>query len=204
MQINPQRNPQSLILIALIAAGEIYFGISPHADRTTWLLENFPIFIILPLTIYLQPKWELSKFVLIVMTLHAFVLMQGGHYTYAEVPFGFWLKETFRFSRNPYDRIGHFFQGFTPALLLWEVLPKKTATRSPAFQCLIIVSMCLAFSAFYELIEWSAALIMGQGADAFLGTQGDPWDTQWDMFMALIGAALASVISLSLCKSKKT
>jgi putative membrane protein len=185
----------AVFFLIVVVVGEIFFGWSPEADRTTWFLENAPVFLLLPLAIYLQPRWQLSTLLLAVLTLHALVLMLGGHYSYTEVPFGYWLKETFHFSRNPYDRIGHFFQGFTPALVYAEILPKKTALRAGVFQTIVILSMCLAFSALYELIEWAAAVALGQGADAFLGTQGDPWDTQWDMFMALIGAITALLLS---------
>ena len=179
------------LLLLLVIAGEILLGWSPRADRTTWFLENAPVFLLLPLMAWWQPRLRLSNFAWIVMTAHAFVLMLGGHYTYAEVPLGFWVRDALDLSRNHYDRLGHFMQGFGPAVVLGEILPARTPLRRGPLLGLVVVSMCLAFSAFYELIEWWSALLLGQGADAFLGTQGDPWDTQWDMFLALIGAIVA-------------
>ncbi len=185
------------ILIALILS-----GLSPEADRSTWLMEVTPIFILLPLTLYFQPRLQLSRWTLRLMTLHAFVLLVGGHYTYAEVPAGEWLRDTFDLARNPYDRFGHLMQGFVPAFVYRELLLKKTVLKESLLLQVIIVSFCLSFSAVYEMLEWAAALAMGQGADAFLGTQGDPWDTQWDMFLALVGAVIALPIARSLQKTK--
>ncbi|RYZ52494.1 MAG: DUF2238 domain-containing protein [Proteobacteria bacterium] len=182
-----------LLLLALIVL-EIALGISPQADRATWAMENAPIFIILPLVIYFQPRLKLSAWTLRFMFLHALVLMLGGYYTYAKVPLGFWIQDLFGLARNHYDRLGHFFQGFVPALVFREILFKKSLLRKSKLLSLVTVSFCLAFSAIYELMEWLAAVIMGQGADAFLGTQGDMWDTQSDMLMALIGAILAMLI----------
>lgn len=127
------------------------------------------------------------------MSLHAVILMVGGHYSYAEVPFGFDLQKIFNLSRNPFDRIGHIFQSFVPAVVIFELLLSYSVLRIGKLMMISVISMCLAFSALYELIEWLSAVILGQGADAFLGTQGDPWDTQWDMFMALVGATLATL-----------
>ncbi|RZA26749.1 MAG: DUF2238 domain-containing protein [Proteobacteria bacterium] len=165
-------------------------------------MEVTPIFILLPLTLYFQPRLQLSRWTLRLMTLHAFVLLVGGHYTYAEVPAGEWLRDTFDLARNPYDRFGHLMQGFVPAFVYRELLLKKTVLKESLLLQVIIVSFCLSFSAVYEMLEWAAALAMGQGADAFLGTQGDPWDTQWDMFLALVGAVIALPIARSLQKTK--
>lgn len=183
-----------LMLLSLVILGEIALGIHPKADRTTWILENVPIFILIPILIRLQPKVRLTRLTMVVLTFHAFVLMIGGHYTYAEVPAGFWVKDAFDLSRNHYDRLGHFMQGFGPALALKELLLKRFELKNNFLLPVIVVSMCLAFSAFYEMIEWWSALLMGQGSDAFLGTQGDPWDTQWDMFLALVGALTATLL----------
>lgn len=184
---------QNKILSVFVIVACLVLGIYPYADRLTWFLENLPVFIILPLTIYLQPSLRLSTFTLYIMVFHALVLMVGGHYSYAEVPVGFWAQEVFGFSRNHYDRLGHFMQGFGPGIVLWEILSKKSAIKSAAFRGLVVISMALAFSALYELIEWWSAVILGEGADAFLGTQGDVWDTQWDMFLALLGSIAAIV-----------
>lgn len=180
-----------IVLLALVLIGEIVLGIAPEADRVTWLLENLPVFILLPLLIYLQPRLQLTNLTLTVLAFHAFVLMLGGHFTYAKVPVGFWVRDFFELQRNHYDRLGHLMQGFGPAIGLRELLLKRTILKPGWFTNIIIVSMCLAFSAFYEMIEWWSALIMGEGASDFLGTQGDVWDTQWDMFLALVGAGIA-------------
>lgn len=179
------------ILLILLILIQVALGISPHADRTTWFLENAPVFIILPYLFYLHPRIQITKLTFTVLFVHAIVLIVGGHYSYAEVPAGFWVQEAFGFERNHYDRLGHFMQGFGPAIALRELLLKQSYLKTGKLLSLIVLSMCLAFSALYELIEWWAAVLLGQGADAFLGTQGDVWDTQWDMFLAMIGATVA-------------
>ncbi|HEX2728073.1 MAG TPA: DUF2238 domain-containing protein [Beijerinckiaceae bacterium] len=184
-----------LSLMSLVVAGELLLGIAPKADRITWLMENAPVFVLLPLAVLLQPKLKLSNFTLTVMAIHALVLMIGGHYTYAKVPVGFWVQDALDLGRNHYDRFGHVMQGFAPAVVLRELLIKTTPLRRGFLLNLTVVSMCLAFSALYELIEWWAALVLGAGADAFLGAQGDLWDTQWDMFLALVGASAAIMIA---------
>lgn len=163
-------------------------------DRLTWFLEVLPVMIAAPLLIMTRSEFPLSRILLWMIFIHGPILIMGGHYTYAEVPFGFYLQDMFDFARNPYDRIGHFWQGFVPALLTREILLRKTPLVPGKMLFLICISIPLAFSAFYELIEWWAAIALDQNADAFLGTQGDPWDTQSDMFMALIGATVAYVV----------
>ncbi len=185
---------ENRILLFLVIVGEILLGISPEADRATWAMENAPVAIILALVLFFQPRLRLSSWTLRFMVLHAFVLMLGGYYTYARVPLGDWVQNLFHLTRNPYDRLGHLFQGFVPALLFRELLLRHSLLRTSKLLSIVTISFCLAFSAVYELLEWSAAVIMGQGADAFLGTQGDVWDTQWDMFMALIGACIATLL----------
>lgn len=177
-----------LWLMALVASA---VGV---ADRTTWFLEVVPVIIALPLMAATRRTFPLTTLLYRLAFLHGLVLILGGHYTYAQVPLGFWLQDAFDLSRNPYDRIGHFFQGFVPAILAREVLIRKTVLKPGKMMFFIIACICLAFSAFYELLEWWAAVILGQGAEDFLGTQGDIWDTQWDMFMALTGAVLAQVL----------
>jgi putative membrane protein len=180
-------------LLSLVLLGEILLGIAPSADRTTWLLENLPVFALLPVVLVYQPKVRLTRFTLRLLVVHALVLMVGGYYTYAQVPLGFWMQGAFGFSRNHYDRIGHFMQGFVPAIVFRELLLKKSPlVRGKLLTC-IVVSICLALSAVWELLEWLSAVVLGQGADAFLGTQGDPWDTQEDMAMALVGALVATL-----------
>ena len=177
------------LLLSLLAI-LIWSGIEPH-DRFTWFLEVAPVLIGVPILIYIWPRFRLTPVVYTLLWIHAVILMVGGKYTYAEVPIGFWLQDTFGFARNHYDRIGHFAQGFIPAMLAREILIRKSPLRGSRWLPFVVVSICLAFSAFYELIEFWTALVAGGGAEAFLGTQGDVWDTQWDMQMALVGAIVA-------------
>ena len=179
------------LLLSLLAI-LIWSGIEPH-DRFTWFLEVAPVLIGVPILIYIWPRFRLTPLVYTLLWIHAVILMVGGKYTYAEVPIGFWLQDTFGFARNHYDRIGHFAQGFIPAMLAREILIRKSPLRGSRWLPFVVVSICLAFSAFYELIEFWTALVAGGGAEAFLGTQGDVWDTQWDMQMALVGAIVALV-----------
>ena len=165
-------------------------GLHPY-DRATWLLEVAPVLIVLPLLWYTRSRFPLTRLLYACIFLHAIVLMVGGAYTYARVPLGFSIQEAFDLQRNPYDKIGHFAQGFVPALAAREVLQRGGYVRGRGMLVFLVVCVVLAVSACYEFVEWGAALAMGQGADEFLGTQGDPWDTQSDMFMALIGAITA-------------
>ena len=165
-------------------------GLHPY-DRATWLLEVAPVLIVLPLLWYTRSRFPLTRLLYACIFLHAIVLMVGGAYTYARVPLGLAIQEAFDLRRNPYDKIGHFAQGFVPALAAREVLLRGGYVRGRGMLAFLVVCVVLAVSACYEFVEWGAALAMGQGADEFLGTQGDPWDTQSDMFMALIGAITA-------------
>jgi putative membrane protein len=184
---------ETLALLSLGAAALVLSFIGCK-DRFTWLLEVAPILIALPLFALLSRTVKLTPLLLVLLFLHALVLMIGGHWTYAEVPFGFWMQRALGFSRNHYDRIGHFMQGFVPALLAREVLLRKTPLRRGGWLFFLVTCICLAASAFYELVEWWVAAATGTAADAFLGTQGDPWDTQWDMCWALIGALSAQLL----------
>ncbi len=177
-------------LVAAALAVLVWSGIRPH-DRFTWLLEVAPVLLGLPLLIYLRPTLRLTRLVYTLLWVHAVILMVGGRYTYAEVPLGFWLQDVFGFARNHYDRIGHFAQGFVPAMLAREVFIRRSPLRGSRWLPFVVVCFCLAFSALYELIEFWTALASGEAAEAFLGTQGDVWDTQWDMQMALLGAITA-------------
>jgi putative membrane protein len=182
--------------IALLAIGGVllaWSGISP-ADRTTWILEVFPIFIAVPLLLATARRFPLTPLAYRLIFVHALILMLGGHYTYAQVPIGFWMQRVFGFTRNHYDRIGHLAQGFVPAIIAREILIRRSPLRPGRWLFFIVLSVCLAISACYEFIEWWSALLGGSAADAFLGTQGDPFDTQAVMFMALIGAVLAQVL----------
>jgi putative membrane protein len=154
-------------------------------------MEVLPVMIALPLLWVTYPRYPLTTLLYVFIFVHALVLMLGGAYTYARVPLGFQIQEMFHLSRNPYDKIGHFFQGFVPALIAREILLRGNYVRGLRMLAFLVVCIVLAISATYEFIEWGAALSLGQGADEFLGTQGDPWDTQSDMFSALIGAVTA-------------
>ena len=179
-----------LALLLSAAAVLVWSGLAPH-DRFTWLLEVAPVLLGVPLLILIRPRFRFTGLVYTLLWVHAIILMVGGKYTYAEVPLGFWLQEAFGFARNHYDRIGHFAQGFIPAMLAREVLIRRSPLAGSRWLPVVVVSVCLAFSALYELIEFWTALATGEAAEAFLGTQGDVWDTQWDMQMALIGAVVA-------------
>ena len=168
-------------------------AIHPH-DYTTWWLETMPIFIAVSILIATYKRNVLTPLVYRLLFVHALILMLGGHYTYAEVPLGYWMEEWFNFTRNNYDKIGHFAQGFVPAMLFRELLLRHSPLRQGKLLFTLVAACCLAVSACYELVEWAAAVTLGQGADAFLGTQGDIWDTQSDMLMALIGAVSAQVL----------
>jgi putative membrane protein len=185
-----------LMIAALVLVGLLVVsGLHPY-DRLTWLLEVFPVLIALPLMAVTLRSYPLTTLLYVGIFFHAIVLIGGGAYSYARVPLGFDLQNLFHLSRNPYDKIGHFFQGFVPALLAREILIRGHHVAGRKMLAFAVVCIVLAFSAFYELIEWISALLLGQGADEFLGTQGDPWDTQSDMFMALVGATTA-LLSLS-------
>jgi putative membrane protein len=178
------------ILLTLFIAVFIWSLIHPH-DYFTWILEVFPAIIGIILIIALRKSFPLTPLLLTLLTIHAIILMVGGHYTYAEVPLGFWMKDVFRLGRNDYDRIGHFAQGFVPAIVAREILIRRNVVRGRGWLYFIIVAICLAISAAYELLEWRVSVATGSSGDAFLGTQGDVWDTQEDMATALVGALAA-------------
>jgi putative membrane protein len=182
-----------LVLLAIVSAVLVWSGISPH-DRFTWVLEVFPVILGVPALIYVYPRFRFTRLVYTLIAIHAVILVVGGKYTYAEVPFGFWLQEAFGFARNHYDRIGHFAQGFVPAMIAREIFIRRSPLQGTRWLPFVVICFCLAFSALYELIEFWTALATGEAAEAFLGTQGDPWDTQWDMMLALIGAVAALVL----------
>ena len=182
------------LLTALWVAGLILSGIAPY-DRLTWLMEVLPALIAWPILLYLRPRFRFTDLAMALIALHGLILMLGGAYTYARVPLGFWLQDWLSLERNPYDRIGHLAQGFVPAIVARELLIRVFRIEGRKLAGFLTVCICLAISAAYELIEWAAALSLGQGADEFLGTQGDQWDTQSDMFMALLGALAALAVS---------
>ena len=185
-----RRNTEPLVLLALCLLALIVSGIRPF-DRTTWLLEVAPVLIGIPALILTWNRFQPTPLLYRLLFLHALILILGGHYTYARVPPGFWVQELFDLGRNHYDRLGHLAQGFVPAILAREILRKKVPALRGGWLFFLVTCVCLAFSAFYEMIEWWAALAGGEAADSFLGTQGDVWDTQWDMFLALLGALLS-------------
>ncbi len=190
---NTRPSRYELFLLLSLAPLLVWSGIAPH-DRFTWILEVFPILIGVPALIFLYPKLRFTPLVYTLIWIHACILMLGGHYTYARVPLGFWMEQWLGFQRNNYDRIGHLAQGFIPAMVAREVFIRRSPLGRTRWLPFVTVCVCLAFSAFYELIEFWTALATGEGATDFLGTQGDPWDTQWDMMLALIGAIAALVL----------
>lgn len=163
-------------------------------DLFTWFLEVAPILIAIPLLVATARRFPLTPLAYRLIFLHALILMYGAHYTYALTPLGNWAKEVFDFSRNHYDRVGHLAQGFIPAIIAREILLRNLPLRPGGWLFFLVASVCLAISAFYEFIEWWTAAATGEAAEAFLGTQGDIWDTQWDMFLALIGAIVAQLV----------
>ena len=186
-----KRYPLALLIAVAIAL--TLSGLAPY-DRTTWWLEVFPILIGVPILLATARRFPLTPLVYTLLAIHALILVVGGHYTYARVPLGFWAQDIFGFTRNHYDRLGHFAQGFIPAILVREILVRTSPLRPGRWLFVLVTAVCLAFSACYEFIEWWTALAGGESAEAFLGTQGDVWDTQWDMFLALIGAITALLV----------
>jgi putative membrane protein len=184
---------EALVLLAIVAIALVASGIAPR-ERGTWVLETAPVFIAAPLLWLTWGRFRLTPLAYRLIALHALILILGGAYTYAHVPLGSWLQDLFGFARNPYDRIGHFAQGFVPAIIAREILLRRSPLVPGKWLFFLVSCVCLAISAVYEFIEWWAALILGQGAQEFLGTQGDPWDTQWDMFLALAGAIAAQLL----------
>ncbi|TEW90826.1 DUF2238 domain-containing protein [Serratia marcescens] len=182
------RTPLLLSIITLLLlAALIHSAIRPY-DRTTWLMEVAPVLIALPLLWLTHRRYPLTPLLYTLIFFHALILIFGGMYSYARVPLGFEVQQWLDLGRNPYDKLGHFFQGLVPALVAREILLRGGYVQGRKMLGFVVCCIALAISAVYELIEWWAALARGQGADEFLGTQGDPWDTQSDMFCALLGA----------------
>jgi len=181
-----------IVLLSILGAVFVWSAINP-ADRLTWVLEVAPVVIALPLLFFTYRSFVFTPLVYVLILIHALILLVGGHYTYAEVPLFNWLRDTYELSRNYYDRVGHFAQGFVPAMVAREILLRKSPLVAGRWLFFIVSCICLSISAFYEFIEWWVAVYEGGAADAFLGTQGDVWDTQWDMLIALAGAVTAQV-----------
>jgi putative membrane protein len=187
-----RETPLILAMLALLMI-MAFSAIHPY-DPTTWFMEVVPIFIALPIMAVTCRRFPLTTLLYVLIFIHALVLIAGGHYTYARVPLGFWLQDVLSLGRNPYDKIGHFMQGFVPFLVTREILLRNGYLVSRRMAAFLSICVVMAISAWYELIEWWSALALGQGADEFLGTQGDPWDTQSDMFFAFIGATSAMIV----------
>ena len=182
-----------LWFVGLLLPILVWSWIDPH-DRLTWWLESIPAVAGVPLILAFRNRFPLSTLLLVLLWLHCVLLIVGGHYTYARVPLGDWARAWFGWTRNNYDKLGHFTQGFVPAILARELLVRTSPLRGSRWLGFLVVCVCLAFSAFYELLEWFAAISNGAAADAFLGTQGDPWDTQTDIAFALVGAIAALLV----------
>ena len=193
MDIQGFRNLHAALL-GVIMMVLVWSGIGPY-DRVTWYLEVAPVLIALPILAMTWGRFRFTDLVYVLITVHAVILIVGGHYTYALVPAGDWVRDALDLSRNHYDRLGHLAQGFIPAMVAREIILRRTPLRG-GWLAFLVVCFCLAFSAFYEMIEWWVAMYQGGGDIAFLGTQGDVWDTQWDMFLAMVGA-ITSVMLLS-------
>ena len=190
--MNKKIQTTHIVMLFILAICLVISGIHPF-DRTTWILEIFPILIALPILFFTYNNFRLTQLLYFFIFIHMLILVLGGAYSYARVPLGFAIQDWLNLSRNPYDKIGHFFQGFAPALIAREILIRKDVVNGTKMLAFIVGSIVLAISATYELIEWAAALMLQQGAEEFLGTQGDMWDTQSDMFLALLGAIVALV-----------
>jgi putative membrane protein len=182
-----------LALLIIVVLGLIWSGIGPY-DRLTWVLEVVPVLIAVPLLAWTARSFPLTPLVYVLIAVHALILMYGGHYTYALTPLGDWIREAFGFSRNHYDRIGHLMQGFGPAMVARELLLRTSPLRPGKWLFALVTLSILGVSACYEFTEWWAAIAGGDAAGAFLGTQGDVWDTQWDMFLAGCGAMAAQFL----------
>ncbi len=190
----PRPSPREpLVLLALTVLALLVSGIQPY-DRATWWLEVAPVLIAVPVLLATGKAFPLTPLLYRLIFLHALVLILGGHYTYARVPLGFWVQDLFDLARNHYDRLGHVMQGFVPALVAREVLLRRSPLVPGRWLFFLVTCVALAISATYELVEWGVAVIAGEGAVEFLGTQGDPWDSQWDMFLALLGALAAQLL----------
>ncbi|TDB76959.1 DUF2238 domain-containing protein [Micromonospora sp. KC723] len=174
-------------LLGLVVVALVVSGIRPY-DRLTWLLETVWVIVGVPALLLVWRRFPLTTLLCCLLAAHALILVAGGHWTYARTPVGEWARDVFALSRNPYDRLGHFAQGFVPAILVREILVRRSPLRGSRWLAPLVVCACLAFSAFFEMLEWWAAVAAGPAADDFLATQGDVWDTQWDMFLALVGA----------------
>ena len=194
MDTQRHRNYELLVLLAVVIACLVITGINPYS-RLTWFMEIVWVLAGIPILVLTYRRFPLTPLLYRLFAVHALILIAGGYYTYARVPLGLWVQDMFDLSRNHYDRLGHFAQGFVPAILARELLLRRSPLVKGKWLFFIVVSISLAFSAFFEMFEWwYAVLVGGESADDFLGSQGDVWDAQWDMFTALIGAISAQLI----------
>jgi putative membrane protein len=190
--MSSNRYPTVLLVIVLVFW--LWSGIGPHDTRLTWVLETFPFMIALPVLLLTYRRFRLTNLVYTLIAIHAMILMLGGHYSYAKVPLGFWMEDWFGWTRNNYDKIGHFMQGFAPAICVREILVRTSPLKPGKWLGFISIAVPLAFSALYEIIEWLASLSDPTDTEAFLGTQGYIWDTQTDMFWCLTGSVIALIL----------
>ncbi|MSR45297.1 MAG: DUF2238 domain-containing protein [Phycisphaerales bacterium] len=185
------RSPRRGMILGLIVVAVIVWSALNPLDWLTWWMEVSWVLVGLPVVVWIARRHGVTQLLLVLLTIHAIILLVGGHYTYERVPLGLWAQEWWGLARNDYDRLGHFAQGFVPALVAREALRRTSPLRTGKWLAVISVSMALAFSGCFEMIEWAASVSLGASADAFLGSQGDVWDAQWDMFCALLGATVA-------------
>lgn len=184
---------ENIVLVVLTIVALILSGSAPF-DRTVWYLESFPVLLGLPFLLFTSGRFPLSRLACRLLFLHGLILLLGAHFSYARVPVGFWVQDLFDLSRNHYDRLGHIAQGFVPAIVAREVLSRRSPLRGSRWLPFLTGCFCLSLSACYEFLEWGTALVGGYAAEEFLATQGDVWDTQWDMFLALCGAVTALIL----------
>ena len=184
---------EQLVLLILSVTAVAISGINPY-DSVTWFLEVIPVLIGIPILVLTYSRYPLTPLLYRLLFLHVLILVLGGHYTYARVPLGYWVQDMFGLARNHYDRLGHLAQGFIPAILVRELLRRQVTALKGGWLFFLVVCVCLAFSAFYEIVEWWSALLGGEAAELFLGIQGDIWDTQWDMLLALLGSIAAQLL----------
>lgn len=189
--VSSNKYPSALLVIVL--AFWVWSGIAPHDTRLTWVLETLPVMIAVPVMLFTYRKFPLTHLTYTLIAIHAMILMLGGHYSYTKVPLGFWMEDWFGWTRNNYDKIGHFMQGFAPTIYVREIVARTSPLKRGKWLGFISITVPLAFSALYEIIEWLASLSNPTDTEAFLGTQGYIWDTQTDMFLCLVGSVFALV-----------
>ena len=193
--MNPREaSPRLHVILAVVVLCVLAWSVVKPRDLFTWFLEMAPVPIAAALIVWAYPRWRFTPLALALIAVHACILLVGAKYTYAEVPLFNWMRDEWGLARNYYDRLGHFAQGFVPAIVAREILIRHSVVKRGAWLFVLVTGTCLAISAIYEFVEWGAALATGEAADAFLGAQGDPWDTQWDMFLALCGAIAAQLL----------